>query len=82
MNEDKQNPVSNKLIPENEKLKKVFNLRDKEEIINEEEIEPTIETTVEKDEAKLSNKSISISDETPKGYFKTYSNNIRRPNYK
>ena len=66
MNE-KQEPNS-KLILENEKFKKLFNLKDDEEIINEEEIEPTIKTVVEKDETT---KSITLTDETPKGYLKT-----------
>ena len=65
-----EKPVPNsKLISENEKLKKMFNLKDDEDVIDEEKIEPTIETVVEKDETT---KSITLTDKTPKGYLKTY----------
>ena len=49
----------------------MFNLKDNE-IINEEEITPTIETTNENEEEQISRKSIILDAQTPKGYLKTY----------
>ena len=60
-----------KIISENDKLIKLFNLKN-DEIINEEEIIPTIETTNEKEEKQISRKSIILDDQTPKRYLKTY----------
>ena len=59
-----------KIISEKDKFKKLCNIN--EEIINEEEITPTIETTNEKEEEQISRKSIILDDQTPKGYLKTY----------
>ena len=53
----------------------MFNLKEEDEVINEEEVEPTIQTTIEKDEEEISSKSsksITLTVETPKGYLKTY----------
>ena len=47
-----------KVISEKDKFKKLFNLKDDEEIIDEEEITPTIETTNDKEEEEISRKSI------------------------
>ena len=57
-------------MSEKEKFKTLFNID--EDIVDEEEIPPTIETTNEKEDEEISTKSIVLDDQTPKGYYKTY----------